>query len=198
MTRTAASPACETVNWLDYLIIAALAFSAFQSFRRGFTREVIGLGAAILALFLGMWFYGTAGSLIRLWVSSDRAADFLGFLMVAVTVLLLGALVGLVIRGFVRAVGLSFFDHVLGAVFGLIRGVIVAITLLMAFIAFGPRADPKTVPSAVVNSQLAPYLMEASAAFVGAAPAGLKQSFRETYSNAKVEIRKLARPDASE
>jgi membrane protein required for colicin V production len=186
------------VNWLDYLIIALLAFSALQSFRRGLTREVIGLGAAILALALAMWFYGTAGSLIRLWVGSDRAADFLGFMMIVGAVLLLGALVGLAIRSFVRAVGLSFFDHMLGAVFGVIRGVVVAIALMTAYLAFGPQADPKTVPSAVVNSQLAPYLMEASAVLVGAAPAGLKQSFRESYSDAKIEIRKLARPGASE
>ncbi len=186
------------MDWLDYLIIAFLAFSTVQSFRRGFTREVIGLGAAILALVLAMWFYGTAGSFIRIWVGSDRAAHFLGFMMIVGAVLLLGALVGLAIRGFVRAVGLSFFDHVLGAVFGLIRGVIVAIALWTAYIAFGPHADSKTMPSAVVNSQVAPYLMEASAVFVGAAPAGLKQSFRETYSDAKMEIRKLARPGASE
>ena len=186
------------MNWLDYLIIALLAFSALQSFRRGLAREVIGLGAAILAFVLAMWFYGTAGSLIRIWVTSDRAANFLGFMMIVGAVLLMGALVGLAIRGFVRAVGLSFFDHVLGAAFGLIRGVVVAMTLLTAYLAFGPHVDSKTMPSAVVNSQIAPYLMEASAVIVGAAPAGLKQSFRETYSDAKVEIRKLARPGASE
>ena len=45
------------MNWLDYVLIAVLGFSAVRSFMRGFSREVIGLCAAIAALVLGMWFY---------------------------------------------------------------------------------------------------------------------------------------------
>jgi membrane protein required for colicin V production len=182
------------VNWLDYLLIAIQAFSALQSLRRGFTREVIGMCAAIAALVLGMWFYGTAGALIRPSVSSDRAANFLGFVAVVIAVLIAGAIVGAIVRRFVKAIGLSFFDRLLGAAFGLVRGAIVCIALLTAYIAFGHGADAKTAPSGVVHSQIAPYLMEVSSVLVNAAPTELKRSFLEEYDEVKSEIRKLAQP----
>ena len=110
-----------------------------------------------------------------------------------VGVLLLGAVVGSIVRRFVKAVGLSFFDRLLGAVFGLLRGALIAIALLTAYIAFGPRSTSGTAPFAVVHSQIAPYLMEASSIFVDAAPAQLKRSFREVYDEARAEIENIAR-----
>jgi membrane protein required for colicin V production len=182
------------MNWLDYLLIVILAYSVIRSFSRGFTREVISLIAAVAALLLGMWFYGTAAGLVREWVSSDRAANLIGFLLVVFAVLLAGMIVGATIRRFVKAVGLSFVDRLLGACFGLLRGALVAIAVLTAYLAFGPRADSKAAPSAVVHSQIAPYLMKASSIFVDAAPVELKRSFREVYDEVLSEIRNIARP----
>lgn len=169
------------MNWLDYVLIAVLAFSAVRSFMRGFSREVIGLCAAVAALVFGMWFYGTAGALVKPWIASDRADAFVGFLMVVFTVLLAGALAGAIVKRFLSAVGLSFFDRLLGACFGLLRGALIAIALLTAYIAFGPRGSTITAPSGVVHSQIAPYLLDASSIFIAVAPMELKRSFREVY-----------------
>jgi membrane protein required for colicin V production len=173
------------MNWLDYLLIVILALSAIRSFMRGFSREVIGLCAAVAALVLGMWFYGTASSLVRTWIVSDRAANFIGFLIVVFAVLLAGAIAGAIVKRFLSAVGLSFFDRLLGACFGLVRGALIAIALLTAYIAFGPRDDTKTAPSGVVHSQIAPYLLSASSIFVDIAPMELKRSFREVYDEVR-------------
>lgn len=173
------------MNWLDYLLIAVLAGSAIRSFMRGFSREIIGLCAAIAALILGMWFYGTASSLVRTWITSDRAANFIGFLLVVFAVLLAGAIVGWIVKRFISAVGLSFFDRLLGACFGLLRGALIAIALLTAYIAFGPGTSTNTAPAGVVNSQIAPYLLGASSIFVDIAPMELKRSFREVYDKVR-------------
>ncbi len=186
------------MNWLDYLLLAIIAFSVLGSFRRGFTREFISMGAAIAALILGMWFYGTAAALVRHSVGSDLAANFLGFVIVVAVVLTTGAIVGSIVRRFVKAVGLSFFDRLLGAGFGLLRGSIICIALLTAYIAFGHTADSKTAPSAVVHSQIAPYLMEVSRVLVDVAPTELKRSFSDEYEEVKSEIRKLAQPNAKD
>jgi membrane protein required for colicin V production len=177
------------VNWLDYLLIALLAFSVVQSLRRGFTREIVSLIATVLAVVLGMWFYPRGAALVRpallkLSIGSERAADFVGFVLVMCAVLLTGAIVGAIFKRFVKAVGLSFFDRLLGAGFGLVRGALIAIALLTAYIAFGPRGDAKTAPAGVLHSHIAPYLMKASRIFVDAAPAQLKRSFREVYDKA--------------
>jgi membrane protein required for colicin V production len=173
------------MNWLDMVLVVILCASMLMSARKGFSREVIGLAAAFFGLVFGYWFYGTAGSLFEPYVSSPRIANLIGFLLVFVAVMLLGGLVGWVVNRFLRTIGLSFFDRLLGAAFGLARGVLIAMALLTAFLAFGPLIEAGTTPSAVVNSQIAPYVLEASRLFVSIAPMELKASFRKQYGQVK-------------
>lgn len=173
------------MNWLDFVFIAILMYSVLMSARKGFSREIIGLAAALFALVLGMWFYGLAGSFLLPYVSSPRVANLIGFLLVVFAVLLCGGLLGWVVSRFLRSIGLSFFDRLLGAAFGLMRGLLIAIALLTAFLAFGPQVDSKTVSSAVVHSRIAPYVLDASHTFVAIAPMELKSSFRKQYAQVK-------------
>jgi len=173
------------VNWLDSVLIVVLAFSTLQSLRKGFSREIVGLAASLAALVLGMWFYGMAGSFIAPYVGSQRTANLLGFVLVVVAVLLTGSLVGWIVSRFLRTVGLSFFDRLLGAAFGFLRGLLITMAVLTAVMAFGPRADSNPTPEAVVHSRIAPYILEASRWFVAIAPMELKQSFHERYSQVK-------------
>ena len=112
------------MNWLDYVLIVLLAYSTFRSFRKGFSREIIGLTASLLALILGMWFYGTAASYLAPYIGSARLANLAGFLIVVALVIVAGSLVGRIVRRFLSTVGLSFFDRILGAGFGLLRGLL--------------------------------------------------------------------------
>jgi len=99
-----------------------------------------------------------------------------------VGVLLLGHLVSYVVGKFLRVTGLSIFDHLLGAGFGVVRGALVAVALLMAVMAFRDGDKP---PAAVVNSRLAPYVAGAAQLFADVAPHELKEGFRKTYTEVK-------------
>ena len=79
-------------------------------------------------------------------------------------------------------VGLSIVDHALGAVFGLVRGTLVAVALLMGIMAFSPGDRP---PESVVNSRIAPYAVGAARLFVSMAPYELREGFRKTYAQVK-------------
>ena len=173
------------MNWLDYFLLAILLASALMSARKGFSREIIGLAAALCALVLGMWFYGLAGSFLIPWVSSVRVANLIGFLLVVFAVLLLGWMLGWIVNRFLRTIGLSFFDRLLGAAFGLVRGLLIAIALLTAYMAFGPEVDSKTVSLSMLNSRIAPYVLDASHVFVSIAPMELKASFLKQYAQVK-------------
>jgi membrane protein required for colicin V production len=186
------------VNWLDYVLLAIVLGSVIMSVRKGFSREVIGLAAALAALVLGMWFYGLAGSFLIPYVSSLRVANLIGFLLVVFAVLICGGLLGWIVSRFLRTIGLSFFDRLLGAAFGFARGVLIAIALLTAFTAFGPTVESKTADSkapsssvvnaSVVNSRFAPYVLDASHTFVAIAPMELKSSFRRQYEQVKAAL----------
>lgn len=178
------------MNWLDYILIAILLCSVIMSARRGFSREIIGLAAALFALVLGMWFYGLAGSFVQPYVSSPRVANLIGFLLVVFAVLIVGGIIGWIVNRFLRTIGLSFFDRLLGAAFGLVRGALVAMALLTAFMAFGPNVDSRTASSSVVHSRIAPWVLGASHAFVAIAPMELKSSFRQQYAQVKSALEK--------
>lgn len=180
------------MNWLDYVLLAILLISVVMSFRKGFSREIIGLAAAFFGLVLGMWFYGLAGSFLVPHVSSQRVANLIGFLLVFCGVLVLGALLGWIVSHFLRKVGLSFFDRLLGAAFGLVRGLLIAVALLTAWMSFGPQVDSKTVSRSMLNSRIAPYVLDASHLFVTIAPMELKAGFLQQYTL----VKPLVKPDA--
>lgn len=180
------------MNWLDYVLLAILLFSTVMSARKGFSREVIGLAAAFLALVLAMWFYGLAGSWLIPYVSSPRVANLLGFFLVVIAVLICGWMLGSLVRRFLRTVGLSFFDRLLGAAFGLVRGLLIAMALLTAFLSFGPQVDSNTVPASMLHSRLAPYVLDASHVIVAVAPMELKSRFRKQYAQVKTLLEKNA------
>jgi len=170
------------MNWLDVVVLAVLAVSVFMSFRKGLSREVIGLATVVLAILLGIWFYGTAGSFLAPYLSSRALANFAGFLLVFCGVMLLGHLVSYVVGRFLKVTGLSIFDHLLGAVFGALRGILISVALIMAIMAFSQGDKP---PPSVVNSCTAPYVVDAARGFAALAPHELKEGFRKTYDLVK-------------
>jgi membrane protein required for colicin V production len=176
------------MNWLDYVLLAILLCSVLLSARKGFSREIVGLAAAATALVLGMWFYGLAGSFLMPYVSSQRVANLIGFLLVVFAVMMLGGIVGWIINRFLRTIGLSFFDRLLGAAFGLVRGMLVAIALLTAYLSFGPEVDSRTVSASVLHSRIAPYVLDASHLVVAIAPMELKSSFAKQYAQVKSQL----------
>lgn len=170
------------MNWLDIVLAIILAASVASSFRKGLSREVIGLVSVVLALVLGIWFYGTVGAYLSPPISSHAAANFAGFCVVFCGVMLLGGLVSFTVGKFLRVTGLSIVDHALGAAFGLARGIVVAIALIMGMMAFSRSGNP---PAAVVDSRLAPYVVDAARFFASMAPYELKDGFRKSYAQVR-------------
>jgi membrane protein required for colicin V production len=170
------------MNWLDLVLLVILGASILTSFRKGLSREIIGLASVVVALILGIELYAPAGSILLPYVSSESTAHFAGFFMVFVGVLLLGAVVNHIVGRFLRVTGLSIVDHALGAGFGAVRGVLIAVALLMGIMAFSPTQRP---PDSVVQSRIAPYVVDASRVVAAVAPHDLKEGFRKTYAEVK-------------
>jgi membrane protein required for colicin V production len=170
------------MNWLDFVLALILVASGVAGLRRGLSRQVIGLIAGVLALLLGIWFYGTAGFYLMPYVSSRTMANAGGFAVVFCSVLMLGALVSYVVGRFLKVTGLSIVDHLLGAGFGLLRGLVFAIAIIMGVMAFSHGEKP---PEAIVNSRMAPYVVDAARMVAGMAPHELKEGFRKTYAQVK-------------
>ena len=121
------------MNSADYVIIAAILFSAAIGAVRGFLREAISLGAWVVALFVAWHFSDLvephlggllAGSDVRPWAAR---------VIIVVLLLILGSIVGAALAHFVRLSIFSGTDRLLGFVFGLLRGFV----LLGVFVILG-------------------------------------------------------------
>src|SRR5690242_9316772 len=119
------------MNWLDVALLLILIVSIVTSFRKGLSREVIALVSVGLAFLLGFWLYGLAGSHLLPYVSSPAIANFAGFAVVFCGVMLLGSIVSFLVGKFLRITGLTIFDHLLGAGFGIVRGILISVALVM-------------------------------------------------------------------
>lgn len=173
------------MNWLDVVLLILMLLSVVAAFRKGLTREIVGLISCLAALVLGAWFYGMVGGVLEPYVSSRGVANFCGFLIVFCGVMLAGSLAGLLLGRLLKVVGLSFFDRLLGAGFGAVRGLLLAVALVLALMAFTPGVKADSPPPSVVNSRFAPYVIDAARLFAAAAPRELKEGFRKSYEQVK-------------
>jgi membrane protein required for colicin V production len=172
------------MNWLDWVLLIVIVGSIVASFRTGFSRELIGLVSMVVALFCGLWFYGSAGAFLLPYVSSKEIAYLCGFLIVFIGVLIVGAIVGHLFSRLVKAAGLGLFDRILGAGFGAVRGLLFAVALILAIVAFSPSGSDSP-PNAVVHSKFAPYVIDTAHLFASLAPRELKDNFSRRYGQVK-------------
>ena len=169
------------MNWLDIALGFIVLLSIFNGLRKGLSREIIGLAASVLALVLAVWFYRTAGAQLQGYVSSQWLASLGGFLIIFFAVIISGALLSAVVSRFLKTVGLSPIDRGLGAAFGLARGLLFGFLTVTVLIAFLPSDRPGQLPKAVLQSQVAPYLIELSIVVAPLAPQALRDNFEQRY-----------------
>jgi membrane protein required for colicin V production len=173
------------MNWLDIVIVILVAGSVAGSAWKGFSREVAGFLSSIAALILALWFYGAAGDFFLPYTSTRGVASFLGFLVIFLGVLFAGAGVGWLLNRFLRHAGLSWMDRLLGAGFGIFRGILFATALVTILMAFTPGATAGSPPRAVVRSRFAPYMLEGARVVAAMAPYEVKEGFRKSYDRVK-------------
>jgi len=118
------------MTWFDYAVFAVLGFSLVIGVLRGLTRELISLAGWVAAFVLATLFSGEAAR----WMPESLGpllAGLLAFLAVFVGVLLVTFFIGLILSMLLRAAGLGVADHMLGALFGLLRGVVIVLVAVM-------------------------------------------------------------------
>jgi membrane protein required for colicin V production len=169
------------LNWLDFVLVLIFVISLASGVAKGFAKLAVGLISAILGFLLALWFYGAAGSFLLPYVSHKGIANFLGFAAIFAGVLIAGAFAGKLLSVLFKWAGLSWLDRLLGGVFGLLRGLLLAIALVLALMAFTPKPPPRSV----VESRFAPYVIDAARVCAYLAPREVRQAVSESYQKAK-------------
>ena len=118
------------MTWLDYLVIAVLIISTAWGIWRGLVHEVLSLVGWILAFVAGNLF---AMPLAQMFPSAMRPElrVVVAFLLIFVGTLVAAALLAAVFTKFIKVSVLHSLNRWLGALFGLLRGLLIVLVLAM-------------------------------------------------------------------
>jgi membrane protein required for colicin V production len=161
------------MNWLDWTILGVVVLSVLGAAAQGFFFELFSLAGAILGYVLAAWNYKRVAPWFLPYVKNDWVASAAGFLLIFIAIVILAGAAGRIARWAMKEVGLRWFDRVLGAAFGLVKGGLIVSVLVMALAAFGPGSK------ALAESQYGSYFLVVGRAVSWVAPYELREGFRQ-------------------
>lgn len=144
------------INVLDLIVIIVLVLSGIAAFMRGFVREVLGIAAWIGAFFAALYGFSLLSPMFRdLAPSAPWVADWIaGILIFVLTLVALYILSGLISKT-VRETVLGPLDRSLGFVFGLFRGWLIMVALILGLNwIIAPGSQPNWLRDAVTRPML--------------------------------------------
>jgi membrane protein required for colicin V production len=156
------------MTWFDVAFLVVVAFSIGWGIWRGLVHEVLSLGGWVLAFLAANLFAAPLSEYLPAAMQAELRV-LLAWIVVFFGVLLVASLFGMLLKKFVKNVGLGSTDRTLGALFGFMRGVLIGLvfTLLAGLTRF--PADPVFKssffgpPLARTIEQLKPWLPPALA-----------------------------------
>ena len=159
-------------NWLDWVFVIIVVASIVTAIWKGFVAELPSLASVIAGLIVAAANYERVAPLLQGFTRSHDVALGVSFIVLFAAVVVIGALVSAIARRLIRKVKLQWFDRFLGAVFGLMRGLLVDCVLLLVMMAFAMEQG------AVRQSVLAPYVTAGSRIIALAMPGRMRSDFR--------------------
>src|SRR3984885_15465086 len=108
----------------DWIILGFLVFSVAAAAIEGFFREAFSLAGLAVGYLLAAWQYQRLADWFAPHLKSPWLGEIAGFLIIFFAVLIVFGFAGRIARWAMKKAGLSAIDRVLGAVLGLLRGVV--------------------------------------------------------------------------
>lgn len=158
---------------IDWLIVIVLLVSVLSAAKNGFFLEVFSLAGILVGFVLASWNYQRLLPWLTRWVHSLPAAGALSFLLIALGVMLLAGILGRMVRWSIHSIGLGWADRLLGAIFGLIKGIVLITIAVLVIAAFFPKA------TWFQRSRLAPEFLSAAHRASAIAPQDLELRVRD-------------------
>ena len=159
-----------SLSILDWVIVLIVLFSVVQAISSGFVREFFAFLGVVAGYLIAAWEYPVVARFYARFVNTPWPAQIAAFFTVFLVVVVVAGIAGGLASRVLRGIGLRWFDRLLGGLFGLFRGVVFSVIVVLALAALAPQWG-------LSESRIAPFLMSAGHALVWVAPAEFRQRF---------------------
>ena len=160
------------MNLLDYVFIVILGYCLVRGVFRGLIKELSSIIGVLGGFYAGYSYYPGVARYLSRWVSNTGYLNILSFFMLFLLVFLVVSFIGAILKYLMNIAFLGWTDRICGAVFGAVKGLLIAIVLVLVLTTFLPGNA-----AIIKNSWGAHRLMQFSAYLVKVTPKEMKQSF---------------------
>ena len=162
------------MNLFDILIIIILLYCLVRGIFRGLLKEMSSLVGVLGGFYAAYTYYHEVGKLLNRWIADPNYVNILSFLLVFICVFLIISIIGIIIKYILKIVFLGWVDRVFGAVFGILKGILIASVLLIVFTAFLPDSS-----NIIKTSKTSHYLAGISNKMIKVTPKDLKREYQK-------------------
>ncbi|MEY3017695.1 MAG: hypothetical protein RL336_830 [Pseudomonadota bacterium] len=143
------------MNHADWIIVAIVAISGVVSLWRGFVREALSLVIWVAAISISLFFSDVLSAHLSVWIDAPSVRKMAAFAGLFVATLIVGGIVSHIVAALVKMTGLTGTDRVLGMVFGVARGLLLVLALLILV----PEVVPIDQDAWWTESMLIPHFL---------------------------------------
>ena len=109
---------------VDWILLGVLVFSMLLGAWRGLVYEVLSVLGWVVSFFVAQWFAPDLAARLPVQSAADPVRYAAAFVLIFIAAVFAAGLLAFLIKKLVAAVGLAPVDRVLGAAFGVLRGVV--------------------------------------------------------------------------
>ena len=160
------------MNPFDMLAIVILAFCVIRGIFRGLVKELSSIIGVLAGFYAAYTYYMGIARLLSHWMSDTAYINIISFLIIFCFIFFVISIIGVIIKYILNIAFMGWFDRICGAVFGLIKGVLIVSVLFIIFTAFLPQGAPF-----VKDSVLAPDIALVSEKMAKVVSQDMKQQF---------------------
>jgi membrane protein required for colicin V production len=119
------------MTWFDYAVIAIILFSALLGWWRGLVYEVLSLVSWVAAGVTAKLFAARMAHYMPSMLEGETSRTAAAFVSLFLLVLAVGGVVAWLVSKLVKSIGLGWLDGLMGIFFGLIRGALVVVLIML-------------------------------------------------------------------
>ena len=163
------------MNWLDFFILAVMAWFTIAAYLSGFIRETVGLASVVVGVVIAGFLHEDLAANLAIVVDQPPWTDIAAFLAIVGIVALVGLVISLFLRTTAELLFLGWADRTAGAVFGFLKAIVLVQALTVIFV-LRPALGLETV---IADSAIGSFFLQTAPVVRALLPAEFDQAIRD-------------------